>query len=641
MFTYGFSQGGYGALKYGRKLNAEFALSFSPQWSINPADVATFDRRFMSNYNPKRGNGERIVQSDLPKKCFVFFDSYDAADRTNVARLSEMSGVVVVPMPFAGHATIRIITEAQQGPSLIKLALEQGVPSQSQLRGIVRVSRRSSTSYASQRAIQLFESRGRHPEWYQQALRLQPSGPQKTLLQVKQDLEAGDEASARTKLESLPDDELKLVDFGPHWKVFRYNDFGYGELRLLQLYPVKYPNEAFQRLHGANSLVHLGMTENAIKELAEIQALPKAKDFISFFVDLYTKLKAPERAEMFADSLDALFSSDPNERLRIGFEFLTAYKRTRRHLEAFSLAKKLRAVCPTHRVDYLQQLLECFVDLSEFETAESMLPQIPREYYRDTVFAVLALECAVHDNERAVPLIRKAMKSDSQDHNYWTRLALVSERAFGVGYAVKVFRRALHMVPDNGTELRLRLIRKILAQNDLGDKDLREAAAELQTLVRQAQSGEFDPREIIGFALQCKRADLASAVAESWLSREPLNVEARLEVCRSQAEAGDLSAARRLWPLMDRVAHGLRLSREQFIQVIDLALRVDPALARRATELGGLAYPGDKAFRSLPLANDFALKFFVKDSAASPGRQRRPRTTLMTWFSRRLWLTKA
>ncbi|MBV8524969.1 MAG: hypothetical protein JOY71_23090, partial [Acetobacteraceae bacterium] len=58
--TYGYSQGGYGALKYSRLLSADLALSFSPQWSINPADVGDFDRRFTQHYDAERRNGERI-----------------------------------------------------------------------------------------------------------------------------------------------------------------------------------------------------------------------------------------------------------------------------------------------------------------------------------------------------------------------------------------------------------------------------------------------------------------------------------------------------------------------------------------------------------------------------------------------------
>ena len=51
LITYGHSQGGYGALKYARRLEAALSLAFCPQWSINPADVGAFDERYTKHFD--------------------------------------------------------------------------------------------------------------------------------------------------------------------------------------------------------------------------------------------------------------------------------------------------------------------------------------------------------------------------------------------------------------------------------------------------------------------------------------------------------------------------------------------------------------------------------------------------------------
>ena len=48
--TYGVSMGGYGALKYSRKLCADAALVFGPQYSIDPDLVGHFDSRYADFY---------------------------------------------------------------------------------------------------------------------------------------------------------------------------------------------------------------------------------------------------------------------------------------------------------------------------------------------------------------------------------------------------------------------------------------------------------------------------------------------------------------------------------------------------------------------------------------------------------------
>lgn len=110
VITYGFSQGGYGALKYSAALGARGTLSFSPQISINPKDV-DFDKRFHQYHEEDLRNGEMILPNDVGQNSFVFYDPHEKLDCINAEMITEYSGVNRVICPFTDHGSIRQITD--------------------------------------------------------------------------------------------------------------------------------------------------------------------------------------------------------------------------------------------------------------------------------------------------------------------------------------------------------------------------------------------------------------------------------------------------------------------------------------------------------------------------------------------------
>ncbi len=119
---FGHSMGGYGVLKYSGQLGATVVLSFSPQISIDPADVAGFDTRFADAFDPALHHGMRLRGADLGGRCFVFHDPHCPADGPHVTEILTLGGdVTPVAMPNVGHGPILSFRGSELVGRLIRL----------------------------------------------------------------------------------------------------------------------------------------------------------------------------------------------------------------------------------------------------------------------------------------------------------------------------------------------------------------------------------------------------------------------------------------------------------------------------------------------------------------------------------------
>ena len=170
--TYGHSQGGYGALKFSRALNATTAISFGPQFSIDPAVVGDFDRRFISHYSRELNNGSPITTTDLCARNIVVSDPLHHDDRKNVNLIKYLGGVECIPAPFTGHSTIKSIVDGGKASVFI----DELVNGSFCLRRVVRDCRRMSPTYLLERALYI-SSRGRYTQLAIEALAINNSHP--------------------------------------------------------------------------------------------------------------------------------------------------------------------------------------------------------------------------------------------------------------------------------------------------------------------------------------------------------------------------------------------------------------------------------------------------------------------------------
>lgn len=154
--TYGLSMGGYAALKYGQALGARAAIALSPQFSIDPADVAEDDRA-RHFFDSGRHAGMAVRQQDLPGTAILVFDPMDAQDAAHARRLAALPGLRAVPLRHAGHGTHGVLAEARCLDRVLGAAL---AGDEAAAVAEIRRSRRSSPTLLAAVA-QVLEGRGR------------------------------------------------------------------------------------------------------------------------------------------------------------------------------------------------------------------------------------------------------------------------------------------------------------------------------------------------------------------------------------------------------------------------------------------------------------------------------------------------
>lgn len=158
--TYGFSMGGYAALKYSAALGASRAYAFSPQYSIRPEDIAGFDpRRSTEFYQAEHHDHMAIRPEDLCPEAFVVYDPFFAIDREHVRLIARAGRIREVRACFTGHFSIRSLTETGSAGALLGSLRAGHGESALGLRNLIREARRRSPTYMFE-AAQLLAARG-------------------------------------------------------------------------------------------------------------------------------------------------------------------------------------------------------------------------------------------------------------------------------------------------------------------------------------------------------------------------------------------------------------------------------------------------------------------------------------------------
>jgi tetratricopeptide (TPR) repeat protein len=111
--VYGFSMGGYGALKYGRSLGARATLALSPQYSIDPADGTTGPRG-RAYFDPERHRDMRVTPGDYTDQAIVLWDPHMRADDRHARAIARLPGIRPLMLRLAGHATPAVLAETRQ-----------------------------------------------------------------------------------------------------------------------------------------------------------------------------------------------------------------------------------------------------------------------------------------------------------------------------------------------------------------------------------------------------------------------------------------------------------------------------------------------------------------------------------------------
>ncbi|MBP0444209.1 hypothetical protein J8J14_05405 [Roseomonas sp. SSH11] len=134
---YGYSMGGYAALKHGRLLGLTHALALSPQASIAPADLPG-DTRYHAHFDPALHAGMRVGAGEPPVRAWMLFDPAHAADALNAGLLAPL-GPRPVPVRGVYHGTIRLLAGQEPFEAALDALLRDDLPA---LRRMLRARRR-------------------------------------------------------------------------------------------------------------------------------------------------------------------------------------------------------------------------------------------------------------------------------------------------------------------------------------------------------------------------------------------------------------------------------------------------------------------------------------------------------------------
>jgi hypothetical protein len=143
---YGFSQGGYAAVKYSHMLGSSHVLAFSPQWTIDPALLV--DPRFNPAYSESLHSGMEISESDTSGKILLFADPFDKRDWVHCQKILECaSSAQLIPIRYIGHSSIRAVASTELLGCLLNATTRRDDDIISELQALVNSGKKKSFLY--------------------------------------------------------------------------------------------------------------------------------------------------------------------------------------------------------------------------------------------------------------------------------------------------------------------------------------------------------------------------------------------------------------------------------------------------------------------------------------------------------------
>ncbi|MFC0510084.1 hypothetical protein [Asaia spathodeae] len=124
--VFGQSMGGYAALKFSRKLSADYVMALSPKFSIHPdeCDIKEEYRKYLTD---KMVNMS-IKPGDIGGRPFILSDPKDRVDAYHTHLLHNVSpDIVHVPTFYSGHVVYESLSGSKPISSIIE-ALSSGEP---------------------------------------------------------------------------------------------------------------------------------------------------------------------------------------------------------------------------------------------------------------------------------------------------------------------------------------------------------------------------------------------------------------------------------------------------------------------------------------------------------------------------------
>jgi len=140
---YGFSMGGWAVLHYAKMFDLNASIAFSPQYSINPDEVA--DRRFSPHFDPALHKSVAITEGKGAQFNLVIWDPHDRGDHESALKIAGNIDTMLVPLAFVGHGSVKCITRTQTLGDLLAATVAHNLV---EIRRILNATRRDAPARA-------------------------------------------------------------------------------------------------------------------------------------------------------------------------------------------------------------------------------------------------------------------------------------------------------------------------------------------------------------------------------------------------------------------------------------------------------------------------------------------------------------
>jgi tetratricopeptide (TPR) repeat protein len=613
VITYGHGQGGYGALKYAAGLGASTTLSFCPQWSINPADVALFDTRFAHHFDESLANGLRIEQEDLCNRSFIFFDKMEKIDARHVAKLAALRGVRRVVAPFSMHETIRIVAQGRGAARLISLCTAATPPTAEDCRQVIRASRKLSHTYFEhmlhQLILRMSHSRCRSSAFVSGLLSKTKQNEEPfysaIIAHAKGNAKLANSELAKTTSKFF--DDVHLLAW---WNIAHRLRFFNAERVVASQIFEKQSSNTVACLQALNTLIRGGDLESAKRELERLAKQSDAAKHVTYFLAFSVRLRRPEVVETLLS--DALPSS---ARVLILFGLVDLYRELGNRSNAFRKLMVLKETCANCPAD-LRRVADCCIQLGEYSLAleirERMLRNTPRDCLLtlDVVEARIPLNCS-----QALSELNEIMVAPDLSPGVWERASRLYERLGQEDAALRSISKAVALC-GSGPDARHRLA-ALLARKGLTNR----ARDELVTLLEECRTNRMRLRAAGDLAFNLPDRELALKFAEAQFQCDPTDPLCILYLAHQLQVGGDRTRAQHLLASFVHVQRvSPTISDEQWIGLAQELYNVgDIALAKEAVSEAVAREP--ESAEACKLAATIALlEKFGKTVPFAPGR---------------------
>lgn len=122
---YGFSMGGYAAIKFSGMLRATTIIAMSPQFSVHPSDLDGKTPWYTKYARLFPNAGEAIRASDISGDLIAVYDPMFDGDKLAVDKISTIYDTTQIRLWFSGHGTVYTIRCSWKLRDIIELAIAQ------------------------------------------------------------------------------------------------------------------------------------------------------------------------------------------------------------------------------------------------------------------------------------------------------------------------------------------------------------------------------------------------------------------------------------------------------------------------------------------------------------------------------------